>query len=126
MEEGSHIFNLHHKGNGHMSVATEVEATSYGELYQANIEPRSIRSITLQDNKATIIWRSVVENCKVRITYTNVAGMISERLVIPTETNTVIEDVKPKSSFSYVSTYLPEEDAIDSFSVTSETLYFPE
>ncbi len=126
VEEGSYIFSLHHTGKGHMSIATEAEATSYGEQYQASLKPRSIRSITMRNGKATITWRTIVENCEVKITYTNVEGITSERSVISTEINTVIEDVLPNSPFSYVSTYLPEEDAIDSFSVTSETLYFPE
>lgn len=126
VEEGNHIFYLYHMGNGHMSVSTEAEATSYGEQYQATLRPRSIRSITMQNGQVTITWRTIVENCKVEIIYTNVAGIISKRSVIPTEISTVIEDAQSKSPFSYVSTYLPEEDAIDDFSVTSETMYFPE
>ena len=126
VEEGSHIFYLHHIGNGHKSVSTETEATSYGEQYQASLEPRSIRSITMKDGEATITWRAIVENCEVEISYTNVAGISTKRLVISTELSTVIEDAQQKSAFSYVSTYLPEEDAIDDFSVASETMYFPE
>jgi len=125
VEEGSYIFYLYHIGNGHMSVSAEVEATSYGEQYQTTLEPRSIRSITLQDGKAIIVWRTIVENCEVEITYTNVEGIISKQLVIPTEMTTVIEDAQPKSAFDYISTYLPEENAIDDFSVVSETMYFP-
>lgn len=126
VEEGSHIFYLHHTGNGHMSVSTEVEATSYGEQYQATLKPRLIRSVIMQEGKAKIEWRNIVENCEVEITYTNLIGAISKQYVIPTEITTLIEDAQPKSSFSYVSTYLPEEGAIDVFSVDSETMYFPE
>lgn len=126
IEEGSHIFYLYHIGNGHMSVSTEAEVTSYGEQYQANLVPRSIRSISMQGVKATITWRTIIENCEVEIIYTNISGTISKRSVAPKETSTIIEDVLPKSAFSYVSTYLPEVGAIDHFSVTSKTMYFPE
>jgi hypothetical protein len=126
VEEGNHIFNLFHTGNGDMSVSTEAEATSYGDQYQATLAPRSIRSVTVQEGKVTIVWRAVVENCVVVITYSNVEGITTKRSVNSSEIVTVIEDARPGSSFSYVSTYLPEEGAIDDFSVVSETMYFPE
>jgi len=126
IEEGDHIFYLSHIGNGHASVPVEAEAASYGAQYQASLEPRQIRSVTLQQETAVITWRNIVENCTVEITYTDISGTAIRRLVPPTEISTVIENIRPGSSFTYESTYLPEALSLDSFSVTSGIRYFPE
>lgn len=123
--EGSYVFYLHHLGNGHMSVPAEAEARSYGELYQSALVPRAIRSVVTEDGNATITWKGVVENCDVAITYTDMEGNTAKRSVAPTELTTVLENVLPESTFSYVSAYLPEDGAIDRLTVTSEPLLFP-
>lgn len=106
-------------------VPTEIEANSYGDRYEETVVPRPIRSITIVDGEASIIWGAIIENCEVEISYTNVDGTLSKHSVDPTETTTIIDNVKPESPFSYVSKYLPEINAIDTFSVTSGTVYFP-
>ena len=126
VEEGEHIFKLYHTGNGDISIPTEAEANSYGARYQASLTPRPIRSVTLNKGKATIEWRSEVENCEVEITYSNAGGGTSKKTVGPSEMSTVIDDPLPGGSFSYVSTYLPEEGAIDTFAIDSGNLNFPE
>ena len=126
VEEGEHIFKLYHTGNGDISVPTEAEANSYGDRYQATLAPRAIRSVTSSGGKVTIQWRAVVENCEVEITYSNAGGTTSKKSVSPSELSTVIADALPGGSFSYISTYLPEEGAIDTFTIESETLKFPE
>ena len=126
VEEGEHIFKLYHTGNGDISVPTEAEANSYGARYEASLAPRPIRSVTLTNGKVTIEWRSVVENCNVEITYTNAAGGTSKLSVSPTDLSTVIGDAQPGGSYSYASTYLPEEGAIDTFVIESGPKVFPE
>ncbi len=126
VEEGEHIFKLYHTGNGDISVPTEAEANSYGARYEAGLEPRPIRSVTVNQGKVTIEWRSVVENCDVEVTYSTVGGGTSKLSVGPTELSTVIADAQPGGSYSYTSTYLPEEGAIDTFVVESGPKTFPE
>ena len=126
VEEGEHIFKLYHTGNGDRSVPTEAEANSYGDRYQASLTPRPIRSVTLNSGKVTITWRSLVENCEVEVTYSTADGKTAKKSVGPSELSTVIEDALPGGSYSYVSTYLPEEGALDKFSIDSGTLTFPE
>jgi hypothetical protein len=126
VEEGEHIFKLYHTGNGDKSIPTEAEANSYGARYEASQAPRPIRSVTLTNGKVTIEWRSVVENCNVEITYTNAAGGTSKLSVSPTDLSTVIGDAQPGGSYSYASTYLPEEGAIDTFVIESGPKVFPE
>ena len=126
VEEGEHIFKLYHTGNGDKSIPTEAEANSYGARYEAGLTPRPIRSVTLNKGKVTIEWRTVVENCEVEISYSNAQGGTSKLSVDPTALSTVIADALPGGAFSYVSTYLPEEGAIDTFRIESETLHFPE
>ena len=126
VEEGEHIFKLYHTGNGDRSVPTEAEANSYGDRYQASLTPRPIRSVTMKSGKATITWRSLVENCEVEITYSTVGGNTAKKTAGPSELSTVIEDALPGGSYSYVSTYLPEEGALDTFAIDSGTLTFPE
>lgn len=126
VEEGEHIFKLYHTGNGDISVPTEAEANSYGARYQASLIPRPIRSVTGNNGKVTISWRSVVENCEVEISYTTVEGNTAKKSAGPSDLSTVIEDALPGSSFSYVSTYLPEEGALDTFAIESGTMQFPE
>ena len=126
VEEGEHIFKLYHTGNGDRSVPTEAEANSYGDRYQATLTPRPIRSVTLNGGKATITWRSLVENCEVEITYSTADGKTAKKTVSPSELTTVIEDALPGGTYSYVSTYLPEEGALDTFAIESEAMHFPE
>lgn len=126
VEEGQHIFKLYHTGNGDMSVPTEAESSSYGAQYEETLTPRPIRSVTSGNGKVTIQWRSIVENCEVEITYSNVGGQTSKKSVSPTELSTVIGDALPGGSYSYISSYLPEDGAIDTFVIESGTLYFPE
>ena len=126
VEEGEHIFKLYHTGNGDKSIPTETEANSYGARYEEGLTPRPIRSVTLNKGKVTIEWRTVVENCEVEISYTNAEGGTSKLSADPKALSTVIADALPGGAFSYVSTYLPEEGAIDTFQIESETLHFPE
>lgn len=126
VEEGEHIFKLYHTGNGDISVPTEAEANSYGARYESTLAPRAIRSVTANSGKVTIQWRAVVENCEVEITYTNAEGQTAKKSVGPSELSTVIGDALPGGSYSYTSTYLPEEGAIDTFVIESGTLKFPE
>jgi len=126
VEEGEHIFKLYHTGNGDKSIPTETEANSYGARYEESLTPRPIRSVTLNKGKVTIEWRTVVENCEVEISYTNAEGGTSKLSADPKALSTVIADALPGGAFSYVSTYLPEEGAIDTFQIESETLHFPE
>ena len=124
--EGEHIFKMYHTGNGDVSIPTEAEANSYGERYLAGLTPRPIRSVTLKSGKVTIEWRAVVENCDVVITYSKAGGGTSTLSVSPSELSTVIGDALPGGAYSYTSTYLPEEGAIDSFVVESGPMTFPE
>lgn len=126
VEEGEHIFKLYHTGKGDKSIPTEAEANSYGDRYLSTLTPRLIRSVALSGGKVTITWRSIVENCEVEITYSTADGNTAKKSVSPTELSTVIEDALPGGSYSYVSTYLPEEGAMDKFTVDSGTLTFPE
>ena len=126
VEEGEHIFKLYHTGNGDISIPTEAEANSYGARYEATLTPRPIRSVTLNKGTVTIAWRSVVENCDVEITYSKVGGGTSKLSVGPSDLSTAIGDALPGGSFSYVSSYLPEEGALDTFVIESGTLTFPE
>ena len=126
VEEGEHIFKLYHTGNGDISVPTEAEANSYGARYESSLAPRAIRSVTASSGKVTIQWRAVVENCNVEITYSNTEGKTTKKAVGPSEISTVISDALPGSTYSYTSTYLPEEGAIDTFVIESDTLKFPE
>ena len=126
VEEGEHIFKLYHTGNGDKSIPTETEANSYGARYEESLTPRPIRSVTLNKGKVTIEWRTVVENCEVEISYINAEGGTSKLSADPKALSTVIADALPGGAFSYVSTYLPEEGAIDTFQIESETLHFPE
>ena len=126
VEEGEHIFKLYHTGNGDISVPTEAEANSYGARYQASLIPRPIRSVTSSNGKVTISWRSVVENCEVEVSYINADGNMVKKSAGPTDLSTVIEDALPGGPFSYVSTYLPEEGALDTFAIESGTMQFPE
>ena len=124
--EGEHIFKLYHTGNGDISIPTEAEANSYGAKYESGLTPRPIRSVTLNKGKVTIEWRTAVENCDVEISYKNVEGGTSKLSVGPSELSTVIGDALPGGAFSYTSTYLPEEGAIDTFVIESGPKTFPE
>lgn len=117
MQEKSYTFTVRTTDNfGHKSLFLTNFGASYGASYQATLNDRRIKNLSLSDKGGTIDWYSAPEGLvRNEIRYTRKDGT---QTVISMESNLYTvscPDVKTGTSFEYRSLYIPEEQAIDTF-----------
>lgn len=127
MKEGVYIFNLQHIGTGgYPSIMREVVGNVYGELYESSLSPRRIKEVISLENQAEIEWRPAEEQIQwVNFYYTNNKGEKITLEILNSETKTIITDYQPGGEYSYDTYYLPDENAIDSYTIESGSKKFP-
>ncbi len=126
MEEGTYVFNMYHTGSkGYKSIKYEVIGHVYGEQYQASLTPRKIKEVIAYKEKVEIIWNNPEDSHSLILNYTDSSGEINILEVLSSVDTTAITDYKAGGEFSYITNYLPEENAIDQFTVQSEKMNFP-
>jgi len=120
MPESSYLFNIYTIDNtGHKSVPLIASGISYGAIYQSTLLNRLVTSTTVQRNpsKFTINWSGSNQNEQnTTLSYINNAGTVKSIIVLTTETQSIIENIKIGSTVYIQSNYLPEKNAIDIFS----------
>lgn len=119
VEEGNHVFNLYHTGSGPQSIKKEIAANVYGEFYQSNLSPRSIRSMLASQQQIVITWGDAKAALYTSLTYKNKEGHEKTLTVLPADQTTTINDYVCNGTFSTTSFFLPEETAIDTFNIVS-------
>lgn len=126
MKEGTYIFKMYHTGKkGYNSMKQEVVGKVYSDIYQQSLTPRKILKKALSKGQVEISWGNAENSLKVNFFYTNNIGNKVTREILPQEQKTVLTDCTSGSEFTYETVYLPEENALDSFSVLSEVQHFP-
>lgn len=126
MKEGSYVFMMYHTGKkGYNSVKQEVLGKVYGSLYQQTLVPRKIRKVSIIKENAEIEWSNAENSYQVNLQYINNKDKKITKVILSAEQKTVINDYTPGGEFIYETLFLPDEDAIDTFVVTSEILKFP-
>lgn len=126
MKEGTYVFNMYHTGQkGYNSIKQEVVGKVYGDLYKESLAPRKIKKIAAFKEQAEINWSSAEASLMLNLHYVNNKGNKIIKEVLPSEEKTIINDYSPGSKFSYETSFLPDENALDTFIVQSDVLKFP-
>jgi hypothetical protein len=122
LPENTYTFHVRtYDKDGHVSVPSEVMGKTYGDIYQASLLPRSISFMYVNQGELNIQWGVAnASETKVLIKYVSSSGNVSEKIVAPNETTTVVPDIQTGSAFTVGTCYLPEPFAIDEFVVTEE------
>lgn len=124
--EGEYVFNLVQMGEkGFPSIPQEVIGKVYGDKYISSLIPRSIRSVDIENNIATLTISSA-DNCYYsEVLYTDNNGKNNTMRVEPDVTSISIDNYTFGGSFTIKSYYKPEENAIDIIEL-EEKGQFPE
>lgn len=111
--------------SGNKSLVVQTEGYSYGNFYQSTLSNRRIIEIKQQDNGTIISWKSIDTALYTLITYVNSGGEKKTVKVPINDNETIIEDYLSESSFTWVSVYKPEKNALDEFTSVSNEGIFP-
>jgi hypothetical protein len=122
LEEGTYVFQIVHTGSkGYPSIITEISGTVYGDNYIAALQPRRINEINVLPDRVEIDWAPADAGVtKVLFTYetkTNEEKTIE--VLDAEETKTILTDNKTGGQYSWITYYLPDENALEAFSVPS-------
>lgn len=126
MKEGTYVFNMYHAGKkGYNSMKQEVVGKVYGNEYQKSLTPRKMLKMAIVTENVELNWGNAENSKLVNLRYTNIDGKEIVREILPLEVKTVVTDFVLGGEFTYETIYLPEEEALDTFSVISEVQHFP-
>ena len=117
MMEKSYTFNVVMTDNyGHKSLTMTDFGSSYGNVYQATLNNRRIKAVSFWNTGGLLEWFSsmggLVRN---EIRYTRIDGSQVEVGMDADEYSINLPSPKPGSYFEYRSLYIPEAEAIDTF-----------
>ncbi|SHE80615.1 F5/8 type C domain-containing protein [Bacteroides faecichinchillae] len=126
LQEGSHIFTfMMYDSFGNSSLPYEAVGTVYGEDYANSLLNRGIEEVVKSGNDMLIRWKESGESAGVLLTYTNKSGETMNVEIPSYETETVVSDVNSGDEFSYITYYLPVDEAIDVFPTVPKSGRFP-
>ncbi len=116
LSEAKHNFIIiTYDAKGNKSVVVEVQGEAFGSIYESSLMNRPLLNIKLVDYKGTIVWGDMPNSTGTEIVYLDKSGS-EKSLFIPVEQNsTIVPDIKPGSSLSYRTMYLPSPTSIDTF-----------
>jgi hypothetical protein len=101
---------------GNKSLVVEADEMAYGELYEAGLYNRQIKSKTVSNDGVEITWFDAAETeVGVDLTYTATDLTVKTVRIPQTETVSLITDLDTEYPFSYKTLYKPTENAIDVF-----------
>lgn len=123
MQEKSYTFTVRTTDNfGHKSLYLTNFGASYGASYQATLNDRRIKNVSLSDKGGTINWYSAPEGLvRNEIRYIRKDGIQAIVSMDSEAYTTFCPDAKTGTSFEYRSLYIPEEQAIDTFATVWST-----
>lgn len=100
---------------GHKSLPFEVTGNVYGDRFQSGLSNRILKSQTvLVAGKITLTWSGAADKEKnTELVYTNTSGVVVTKIILLTETTTILTDVA--SGMKYRTVFIPEKYAIDLF-----------
>lgn len=133
--EGNYTIELvTHDNLGHKSIVDEKVVNVYGEIFEKRVVPKFIKSAKYR--KATnyvpegidIVWGSAASEKEIGVTlyYTGIDGEPKEEFYISSELKNglSLENIDLRQPISYVTHFLPEPTAIDTFRTVHEELLF--
>lgn len=130
LEEKSYLFDLYTIDNqGSRSIKVQKTGTTYGEKYRQSLFNRAITRMTGGGtvDSISISWGQVVAgNVGVVIEYLNKDGMTITDTIPPTVSKTIIRNWEPMGIFKYKTLFVPEKNAIDTFSTNILEVQLPD
>ncbi|WP_298652184.1 DUF4998 domain-containing protein [uncultured Proteiniphilum sp.] len=118
LEESNYIFTIvSFDKMGNTSIPVEIEETSYGQMYEASLVNRVIRSKEfLPETGLTIEWyRADETEINVELSYTNLSKEQKTVIVSNESTSSSLPDFNVEYPFFYTTSYKPDSMAIDTF-----------
>lgn len=127
LPEGTYQFEIvTYNKAGNRSVATAKGSKTYGERYVSSLRVRSLLSTEVVGESLVLNFSSeMAEALETKIFYLNSAGVVKEQVVTRGSNQIEITDWKPKGGYEVKTYYVPEVNAVDTFSIGS-TGAFPE
>jgi hypothetical protein len=120
--EGTYFFEFTAWDNsGNRSVSLGKTVGILGSRYQDMIAPRRIDKTAVFKEHVEITWATAEKDVsRTVISYRTRSGTEQTIEVLPEEMQTDLPDYEPRSRYSWTTYYLPEEGALDEFSVSTE------
>ncbi|NQU51857.1 MAG: discoidin domain-containing protein [Bacteroidetes bacterium] len=129
LEEKSYIFKVYTVDkHGNRSIKEQKPGSSYADRYQSGLTNRSLVGIEGGGTIDSLVltWGTAITgNTGVELMYNNGAGEAVTKLVLPEDEFTIIKDWESEGEISYKSSYIPEENAIDTFMAEASTTMLP-
>lgn len=118
LEEGSYSFDIFtYDDEGNSSVIVNAIGTVYGENYQNTLLTTPVRNALFNDGKVTIDWGGADPSALGSEIIYKSGEEDEETVYIPSGTeSSTLNDYPEKVPFRYRTFYLPEPDALDTFS----------
>jgi len=129
LEEKSYLFYVHNLDkDGNRSIKVPVSGSAYGDIYRQSLSNRIVSSVegggTI--DSVTINWGTVAEgNVGVVVTYPDSTEAQVSRILLPEENRLEIRGWKSEGTLSYITRYIPEEGAIDTFETQPRQFTLP-
>jgi hypothetical protein len=101
---------------GNRSLPYEVSGMAYGEYYKTYLQNRGLASMVKLDEKAVLKWSDPPEGALYTTVYYKTGANADAVIKVPAdESETVIDDYLPMSTFFYSTSYKPAENSPDVF-----------
>ncbi|MBZ4190349.1 DUF4998 domain-containing protein [Niabella beijingensis] len=128
MTERSYSFDIYAVDNfGHRSLFYNQFGSSYGALYASTLLNRRVKDMMLTDREGTVNWYAAPQGLVfTEVRYTGKDGSLHTTRM-PSASFDVAIEVKPGTTFEHRSLYIPEAEAIDTFTTewVTHTEAFP-
>ena len=127
LPEGTYQFEIvTYNKSGYRSISTSKGGKTYGDRYISSLRVRSLLSTEVEGENLLLNFSSeMAEALATKVFYLNSAGEKQEQEVARGDNQIKITDWKPRGAYEVKTYYIPEVNAVDTFSVSS-TGVFPE
>lgn len=129
MKEQSYIFNIYNVDiYGNRSIKSQLSASVYGPTFESGLFNRPLNSIQGGESVDSLVftWGATSENyVGTEVSYINIHGDIENKMLSSNDNRLVIREWKPESEMNYRSFYIPELNAIDTFSTDIDKVVLP-
>ena len=124
LAEKSYIFDVYtYNAIGNRSIKVSIAGTVYGDLYRANLVPRTSNGFDYNGVKLDALWLTAdVLERGTSIRYTTESEGVKTLFLSPDSSRITLTNRKPGTPFSFQSVYVPEKAAIDTFHTAWTTL----
>jgi len=124
--EGVHTFNwVTQDQYNNKSVIFEITGNVYGSKYHSTLINRPLISAEADGTDVTLVWGEKIseDEVEVNVNYTTTSDVpVILRCSGNERISAVVNDVKLTAPVTYSTLYLPEPNAIDTFSTVSQTI----